>query len=268
VRIGTTTLGYLHQRATLEESLESIARSGFGLVDISPTPPHLYLPGTGLYAHRQLKRLLDRLGLDCASISPTELNLVSTNLAYAELSRDQLELSLELAHDLEAPAVVFAPGRLFVLNPAPVEDAYDALVRQLELLVPAAERLGVVLAVESVPFGFMQTGAEVAAVVDRVDSPWLRACYDAANTLATEPPGVGLRALGDRLSVMHVSGAWRDRWAHASVRDSDVDLAEWMAVLRELGFTGPTVYELVDGIDPEDRLREDLSLFTDSGWTA
>jgi sugar phosphate isomerase/epimerase len=268
VRIGATTLGYLHQRATVEESLESLARAGYGLVDISPTPPHLYLPGTGSYERRQLKRLLDRLGLDCASVSPTELNLVSTNLAYAELSRDQLERSLELAHDLEAPAVVFAPGRLFVLNPAPVEDARAALVRQLELLVPAAERLGVVLAVESVPFGFMQTGAEVADVVDLVGSPWLKACYDAANTLATEPPDVGLRALGDRLFVMHVSGAWRDRWAHASVRGSDVDLAACAAALQEIGFSGPTVYELIDGEDPEDRFRDDLALFTECGWNA
>jgi sugar phosphate isomerase/epimerase len=268
VRIGATTLGYLHRRATLEESLESVARAGYGLVDVSPTPPHLYLPGTGSYERRQLKRLLDRLGLDCASVSPTELNLVSTNLAYAEVSRQQLELSLELAHDLEADTVVFAPGRLFVLNPAPVEDARAALVRQLELLLPAAERLGVVLAVETVPFGFMQTGREVAEVVDLVGSPWLAATYDAANTLATEPPDVGVRALGERLRVMHVSGAWRDRWAHASVNGSDVDLAACMAALREVGFTGPTVYELIDGADPEDRLRDDLALFTDSGWEA
>jgi sugar phosphate isomerase/epimerase len=268
VRIGATTLGYLHHRDTLEQSLESLARAGYSLVDVSPTPPHLYLPGSGSYERRQLKRLLGRLGLECASVSPTELNLVSTNRAYAELSRNQLSLSLELAHDLEAGSVVFAPGRLFVLNPAPVDDALDALARQLEAVLPTAERLGVVLAVESVPFGFMQTGQAVAEFVDRLASPWLRATYDAANTLATEPPAVGLRALGDRLHVMHVSGAWRDRWAHASVRDSDVDLATCMAALREIGFTGPTVYELVDGVDPEARFRDDLALFTANGWAA
>jgi sugar phosphate isomerase/epimerase len=266
VRIGATTLGYLHQQATLDGALESLARAGYKLVDVSPTPPHLYLPGAGIYHGRQLKRLLDRLGLDCASVSPTELNLVSTNPAYADLSREHLRLSLELAHDLEADAVVFAPGRLFVLNPAPTADARAALLRQLELLVPEAERLGVVLAVETVPFGFMQTGAEVADVIDAVGSPWLQATYDAANTLATEAPEVGLAALGERLGVMHVSGAWRDRWAHASVRDSDVDLASCMHALRGIGFTGPTVYELVDGSDPEQRLRADLALFLECGW--
>jgi hypothetical protein len=41
-----------------------------------------------------------------------------------------------------------------------------------------------------------------------------------------------------------------------------------MAALREIGFTGPTVYELIDGADPEDRLRDDLALFTECGWEA
>ncbi len=267
MRIGATTLGYVHHRPTIDEALECIADAGYRLIDVSPTQPHFSLPGAGSYERRQLRRRLERLGLECVSISPTELNLVSTNLEYAELSRRHLELSLELAHDLGAGFVVFAPGRLFVLNPAPVEDALDALVRQLHALLPAAERLGVVLAVETVPFGFMQTGAEVAAVVDAVGSPWLGATYDAANTLATESPEDGLRALGDRLRVMHVSGAWRDRWAHSRVGACDVDFAACARVLGELGFSGPTVYELVDGSDPDDGYRQDLELLSGWGWT-
>jgi sugar phosphate isomerase/epimerase len=266
MRIGASTLGYLHQRATLTESLESLARAGFGLVDVSPTPPHLFLPGSGHYERRQLVAQLRRLGLDCASVSPTELNLVSTNPAYAELSRHHMTLSLELAHDLGARSVVFAPGRLFLLNPAPLDDVLDALIAQIESLLAGAERLGVVLAVETVPFGFLQTGAEVAELVDRVGSPWLQATYDAANTLANESPEAGLAAVGSRLSVMHVSGAWRQRWAHASVRDSDVDLDACMRGLRAIGYAGPTVYELVDGEDPEARLAADLELFLAAGW--
>ncbi len=266
MRIGASTLGYLHQRATLAESLESLARAGFAVVDVSPTPPHLFLPGCGHYERRQLVALLRRLGLECASVSPTELNLVSTNPAYAKLSRDHMALSLGLAHDLGARTVVFAPGRLFVLNPAPLEDVLDALLAQIVSLLADAERLGVVLAVETVPFGFLQTGAEVAQLVDRVGSPWLQAAYDAANTLATESPEAGLQAVGSRLNVMHVSGAWRERWAHASVRGSEVDLDACVRGLRAIGYAGPTVYELVDGEDPEARLAADLELFLAAGW--
>jgi L-ribulose-5-phosphate 3-epimerase len=268
MRIGATTLGYLHRRDTIGQALESIAGAGYGLVDVSPTPPHMFLPGTGSFERRELRRLLERLGLECASVSPTELNLVSTNPEYAELSRRHLELSLELAHDLGAGFVVFSPGRLFALNPAPLEDVHAVLIRQLESLLPAAERFGVVLAVETVPFGFMQTGREVADIVDEIGSDWLGAAYDAANTLATELPADGIRALGHRLKVMHLSGAWNDRWAHASVRDCDVDFDACAGTLREIGFAGPTVYELIDGDDPEERLRDDLALLTGWGWEA
>ncbi len=266
LRVGATTLGYLHLRDTLGQALESIARAGYRLADVSPTPPHLFLPGSGSYERHQVRRLLERFDLECPSVSPTELNLVSTNPEYAELSRRHLELSLELAHDLGAGFVVFAPGRLFALNPAPLKDVRATLVSQLESLVPAAERLGVALCLETVPFGFMQTGREVADIVDEIGSDWLRGAYDAANTLATEPPVEGIRALGDRLAVMHVSGAWNDRWAHESVRDCDVDFAACVKALREIGFAGPTVYELVDGDDPEERLRDDLALLTGWGW--
>lgn len=261
-----STLGFVHHR-TLPEALEATAESGFRLVDISPTPPHLYLPGFGHYERRELARLLDRLGLTCVSVNPYDLNLISSNLEYADLSRRQLGLCAELAHDLGAPYVVFSPGRLFALNPEPLEDAVAALHAQLERLLPAAERLGVALCVETVPFGFMRTGREVANVVDHFESPSIRAAYDVANTFATEPASEGLQALGDRLAVAHVSGAWRDRWAHARVTQGDIDFEDFASQLRAIGYTGPTIYELIDGDDPSPHLRDDLALLTRWGWS-
>jgi sugar phosphate isomerase/epimerase len=266
MRVATSTLGFVHHR-TLPEALQSAAEAGFELVDLSPAPPHLYLPATGHYERRQLARLLAAHGLSCISVNPVDLNLVSPNLEYADLSRRQLGLCLELAHDLGSPLVVFSPGRLFALNPEPVEDAVSALVGQLERLLPTAERLGVALCVETVPFGFMRTGREVAEVVDGFRSPWVRAAYDVANTFATEPAADGLRALGSHLAIAHVSGAWTDRWAHASVAEGDIDFAGFAAQLEAVGFDGPTVYELIDGDDPGPRLRDDVALLRTWGWS-
>jgi sugar phosphate isomerase/epimerase len=265
MRIGASTLGFLHHRS-LPDALGSIAAAGYRVVDVSPAPPHLYLPGIGMVERLELKALLGRLGLSAASVNPIELNLVSTNPGYAELSREYLRHCLELAHDLEAPFLAFSPGRPFAPNPAPKEQLTAALVRQLELLVPVAERFGVVLCVETVPFGFMQTGREVAAVVDELGSPCVRASYDVANTLTHEDAAEGLAALGDRLAIAHVSGAWRDRWAHTSVREGDVDLAAFRRALADVDFDGPTIYELIDGRDPEQRLADDLPLLLEWGW--
>ena len=265
MRVGASTLGYLNQRS-FPAAFESIARTGFKLVDVSPAPPHLYLAGVGIYERLEVKRLMARLGLEAASVNPIEINLISVLPGYADLSRDYLARCLEFAHELEAPYVAFSPGRLFAIAPAPVEDATAALVRQLELLVPEAERLGVLLCVETVPFGIMMTGAEIAAVVDHIGSPWVRATYDVANTLNSEHFPDGVRALGDRLAVAHLSGSWKERWAHTSIRGCDIDYAGYRQVLDEIGFTGPTIYELVDGEDPEERMKADLELLLEWGW--
>jgi sugar phosphate isomerase/epimerase len=267
LRVGTSTLGFLHHR-TLPGALEAVSASGYRLVDLSPTVPHLYLPECGRSERQALGRLLESLSLSCASVNPYDLNLISPNREYAELSRRHLGLCLELAHDLGAPFIVFSPGRLFALNPEPLEGVTAALVAQLERLEPEAERLGVVMCVETVPFGFMRTGREVAAVVDRLSSRWVKACYDVANTLAAEPAADGLAALGNRLAVVHVSGAWRDRWAHARITEGDVDFAGVARELDAAGFQGPTIYELIDGADPGLRIGADLQRLEAWGWAA
>jgi sugar phosphate isomerase/epimerase len=107
----------------------------------------------------------------------------------------------------------------------------------------------------------------VAEVVAPFDGRWVGTAYDVANTLAFEPHEEGLREVGDRLRVVHVSGSWRGRWAHTSVRDGDIDFAAVARTLGETGFAGPTVYELTDGDDPEPRLRADLPLLREWGWS-
>ena len=44
-------------------------------------------------------------------------------------------------------------------------------------------------------------------------------------------------------------------------------LAPLPDALRDTGFAGPTVYELVDGLDPEPRLPAGLATLAAAGWT-
>jgi sugar phosphate isomerase/epimerase len=64
-----------------------------------------------------------------------------------------------------------------------------------------------------------------------------------------------------------VSDTWASRWAHTSIGRGEVDFAAFTAALRDAGFTGTTVYELVDGEDPEPRLAADLSALRAAGWS-
>jgi sugar phosphate isomerase/epimerase len=261
------TFGWLHQ-APLADALRALARHGFRTLELTAAPPHLFAPACGPYERRDLARLVDSLGLRVVSVNPSfaDLNLVSTNPEFRELSERQMLATLELAADLGAEFVVLIPGRRHALAPAPGPDAQEVLDSGLGRLLDRAGDLGVTIALENSPYGYLGQASDLAGIVERWGSPRLRITYDAANALAIEDPADGVRRAGRHVALAHISDTWRSRWAHTSAGRGEVDFAAFARALGEIGFTGPTVYELVDGDDPEPRLPDDLAILAAAGW--
>ena len=267
LRVGMTTFGFLY-RASLEAALEAIARSGYRLVEIAPVPPHLYVGDFGAARRRQIKELLDAGGLTCVSINPVELNLISTNPALSAVALDQYRRSIAIAHELGATVVVVIAGRQSVLIPMPRADALSAAAEQIGRLVPEARNAGITLAVETVPYGLTDTAAEAAALVDAIGDDHVGIALDAANVFGRETPEASVHAAGDRLRIAHLSDSWRSRWAHTSLGGGEVDLERFVEALRQSRFSGPSIYELVDGEDPAPRIGQDLAALEAWGMSA
>ena len=265
LQLGVSTYGYLYRRA-LESALQAIATAGYRLVEISTISPHVYTRAAGVLERWALRRLLSSLGLQCVSINAAEQNLISPHPALREAALKEYKATIEFAADLDVNIVVVAPGRLNPLIPMPQNDAVALLRRQLERLLPRAKRSGIRLALETFPFGFMRTGEEVKALIDGLGDENLGIAYDCANVLAHEDPAVGVCAIADRLLIAHVSDAWKGRFAHTSVGRGEVDFGAYCRALRDAGFAGPTIYELVDGEDPNPRIADDARLFRAWGW--
>lgn len=72
----------------------------------------------------------------------------------------------------------------------PNEELRPLAVATLEALLPEAEKLGIIVAVEN-SYERSNTPDEVAYYVEYFDSPWIRCCFDAghANILAVRPEG-------------------------------------------------------------------------------
>jgi sugar phosphate isomerase/epimerase len=261
------TFGWLHQ-AALPDALRTLAQGGFRSLELTTAPPHLFAPSFGPYQRRELAQMLAALGMTVVSVNPSfvDLNLISTNPEFCEISTRQIIANLELAADLGASFVVVIPGRRHALAPAPDAAARAVLDQQLARLIPRAAELGVTIALENSPYGYLGASADLIEIVDRWDSPQLRITYDVANALAIEDPAEAVRRIGSHLALAHVSDTWRRTWAHTSVGRGEVDFAAFAAALTEIGFGGPTVYELVDGEDPEPRLPADLAALAAAGW--
>jgi sugar phosphate isomerase/epimerase len=262
------TFGWLH-RAPLTDALRALSAAGFGSVELTTAPPHLFTRHFGRYERLALVRLLRSLRLEVLSVNPSfaDINLISTNPEIRDVSERQLRAEIELAADLEARFVVVIPGRRHALAPAPAEAARAVLDESLGRLVHRAESLGVTIALENSPYGYLGSAAELVEVVRDWDSPQLRITYDVANALAQEDPAAGVARVAGYLALAHVSDTWRHRWAHTSAGRGEVDFAAFAVALRAAGFAGPTVYELVDGEDPGPRLPDDLALLENAGWS-
>jgi sugar phosphate isomerase/epimerase len=261
------TFGWLHQ-TPLTDALRSLADHGITSAELTTAPPHLFTPHFGRYERLYLARLMSSLGLKLTSVNPSfaDLNMISTNPDFRILSQQQMLAEIELAHDLGAPFVVLIPGRRHALAPAPDEAARAVLEAGLSVLVPRAAELGVTICLENSPYGYLGSAAALLEVVKAFGSPSLRLVYDVANALAQEDPAAGVAIAGEYLALAHVSDTWRDRWAHTSIGRGEVDFAAFARALSDAGFTGPTVYELVDGEDPGPRLGADLAALTEAGW--
>jgi sugar phosphate isomerase/epimerase len=261
------TFGWLHQ-APLADALRSLAAHGVTSVELTTAPPHLFATHFGRYERLELARLLGSLGLRVTSVNPSfaDLNLISTNPEFRALSERQMIAEIELAHDLGATFVVLIPGRRHALAPAPDEAARSVLEAGLSVLLARAAELGVTICLENSPYGYLGSAAALLEVAKSFRSPNLRLVYDVANALAQEDPETGVATAAEYLALAHVSDTWRDRWAHTSVGRGEVDFAAFARALAEAGFTGPTVYELVDGEDPAPRLDADLTALAAAGW--
>ncbi len=164
------------------------------------------------------------------------------------------------AHDVRAVELTTAPPHLFTRHFGRYER------KDLARLLDRATAVGVTIALENSPYGYLGPSADLLGVVRAFGHPRLRVAYDVANALAQEDPVVGVARLGEYLGLAHVSDTWRARWAHTSVGRGEVDFASFAAALTAAGFAGPTVYELVDGEDPAPRLAADFAALGKAGW--
>jgi sugar phosphate isomerase/epimerase len=264
--LAAANFGFFY-RQSLSNSLRQIAEAGYELVELSCGAPHIDLSDLGPDQRRHLRRDLERHQLRCVSTNPVELNPISGNRALSNVTHAQYRAAIELSAELGADSVVVIAGRQNPLIPMPAASAKDLLAGQLERLATISQPLGVTLALESVPFGFLQSARAVSAFIRQSGIDGLGIALDCANSFfAGADPAEAARASGELTRLVHVSDSWSDRWAHTSVGRGAIDFGAFADALRAIAYSGTTVYELVDGEDPAPRLAEDRARLSDWGW--
>ena len=129
---------------------------------------------------------------------------------------------------------------------------YDRATEAYQALGAAAQRAGLLLTLEVHMNTIHDTAASAARLLDRIDSPAVRANFDAGNmygTSSAEKATDAIAILGSRIAYAHVKNARRDPGRpagidyHYDLPGGDLDYYAITRALQQSGFRGPYAIE-------------------------
>jgi len=173
--------------------------------------------------------------------------LSSSDPSVVEKSLAGMRTSLHNAKFWGSDVVLLVPA---VVNPqTSYRDAWTRSQREIRKLIPLAEELKVVIAIEEVWNKFLLSPLEMAAYIDEFHSPWIKAWFDVGNVLLYGYPQDWIRTLGKRIVKVHLKDFKRkeDGYAWVNLGDGDVDWPAVRQAFSEIGYAGSAVVELEKG---------------------
>ena len=180
--------------------------------------------------------------------------LSSSDAAVVAKSMEGMRTSLHNAKLWGSDAVLLVPA---VVNAeTSYRDAWTRSQKEIRKLIPLAEELKVVIALEEVWNKFLLSPLEMAKYVGEFESPWIKAWFDVGNVVLYGYPQDWIRTLGKSIYKVHLKDFKRkeDGYAWVNLGDGDVDWATVRKAFAEIGYAGSAIAEL-DGGD-ETYLRD------------
>jgi len=156
-----------------------------------------------------------------------------------------MRMALTSAKAFGCDAVLLVPA--LVTETVGYGEAYERSQKNIRELLPLAEQLGVVIAVENVWNKFLLSPLEFARYVDELDSPWLKAYFDVGNVILFGYAQDWIRTLGKRIVKVHLKDFKRKGYQWTNLTEGDVNWTEVRRALDEIGYNGYMTTELRGG---------------------
>jgi len=173
--------------------------------------------------------------------------LSSSDPTVVEKSLAGMRTSLQNAKLWGSDVVLLVPA---VLNPqTSYRDAWSRSQREIRKLLPLAEELKVVIAMEEVWNRFLLSPLEMATYIDEFQSPWVKAWFDVGNVVLYGYPQDWIRTLGPRIVKVHLKDFKRnkDSYAWVNLGEGDIDWAAVREAFAAINYTGSATVELPAG---------------------
>jgi len=176
-----------------------------------------------------------------------EYPLSSSDPAVVEKSLEGMRTSLHNAKLWGADAVLLVPA---VVNAQTTyREAWAHSQKQIRKLIPLAEELKVIIAIEEVWNKFLLSPLEMPRYVDEFQSPWVKSYFDVGNVVLYGYPQDWILNLGKRIAKVHLKDFKRleDGYRWVNLGDGDIDWPAVRKAFADVGYVGYATTELEGG---------------------
>lgn len=265
-QFGINTYSYT-QTMTAADCLRHLADKGARAFELMFFPGHLWITDSP-ETLAEIRNVVSASELRLMSVnSPNiDLNVAAATEEMRDLSLQKNKGFLRVAGELGAEGLILGPGKANPLFPLPTATLEGYFFRALDQLVPEAEKYGVRLFVENMPFAFLPAAGEVMDVLSRYGNGSIEVCYDVANGHFTgEDPNDGLRTVSSRLGVVHVSDTGRSVYRHDAVGKGEIDFSRIPAAIAETGYDKPVLLEIISD-RPDSDIATSIAALRQAGF--
>ncbi len=211
---------------------------------------------------------LEIVGVSCSMYTG---QLGSLDAAVREEGKNLVRKQLFLAKNLGADNILVPPGA-DIAGGDSIKTAYEMVEKSLTELKPEIEASGVCVALENIWNGFFTSPFDMARMVDKLDSPYIKAYYDVGNTVAFSDTVSWIEILENRINRIHIKGfkcnggefgRLNTGGDFCDLPDSDINWEAVMAMLHKIGYDGYITGEVF----PNKAYATDMDFYKEvSGW--
>jgi L-ribulose-5-phosphate 3-epimerase len=238
----------LPESASIADRFQMARDAGFERIECPTTPDQQQA--------ESMKNAAEKAGLKIHSVMNMDhwkYPLSSPDPAVVQKSVDGVKTSLHNAHLWGADTVLVVPA--VVDANTSYRDAYSRSQKNIRTLIPLAEQLRVILAIEEVWNKFLLSPIEFAHYIDEFQSPWVRAYFDVGNVVLYGYPQDWIRTLGSHIVKLHIKDFYfredpateKRLAAWVPLGEGDIDWKAIYLALEQIGFHGTATVELPGG---------------------
>ncbi len=229
----------LPQELSDEDKFKLAHRCGFEGID--------GVPSDDLEAARRQAKLAKELGVPIHGLvfGGWHAPFSDPDPTVIEKGLEGMRNALRCANAMEASTVLLVPA--VVKEDVSYADAYERSQRHIRTLLPLAQEMGVIIAIENVWNKFLLSPLEFARYIDAFDSPWVRAYFDVGNVILFGYAQDWIRTLGRRIVKLDLKDFKREGARWTNLGQGDVNWEQVFRALDEIGFEGYMTAELSGG---------------------